>query len=152
MRDQKSRAEDPAETVSMQSASSIATLVLHLERRRAERWEPRAITYNPDGTVTALLIRAENPPPARVESEIPVSTAVPEWPRWMSVAVLARYISKTPGAVRQLLKRGHFGGCTAHLGSSLLFDRLEVDRLLERETIGRRPVRPEVRHRRPASS
>jgi hypothetical protein len=57
MRHHKPSPQTPTDTVSMQSAPSLTTLVYHLERRRADGWTPCAVTHNPDGSVTALLLR-----------------------------------------------------------------------------------------------
>ena len=59
---------------------------------------------------------------------------LPEWPRWMKASTLARYIGYTESAVRPLQARGTLP--FSKLGETVLFDRLVVDRLLERRALG----------------
>lgn len=47
------------------------------------------------------------------------------WPRWMPVAICAKYIGKTEAAVRSLVQRGDIPSHKPN--GTVYFDRLEID-------------------------
>lgn len=64
---------------------------------------------------------------------IPITPVFDDYPlnraHWLTTAEAARYLRKSPNAIRILVHRGHLRA--RKLGSRLYFKRSEIDQLLE---------------------
>lgn len=55
-----------------------------------------------------------------------MTAGLPEWPRWMTTATVARYIDRTEAGVRGMLRRGAIP--FVKRDGIIYFDQVEIDR------------------------